>query len=157
MNNGVKFVICIFLPVFIGTAIGLASMGDVSGWYSTLEKPFFNPPDYLFGPVWTALYILMGISSFLILRANPNAWKQKPGIIYFFQLALNAAWSIIFFNFHRMGVAFAEIIILWFLILLMIVTFYRLNKTAGLLQIPYLIWVSFAAVLNGSILILNHP
>ncbi len=157
MKNSVKLILCIFLPVFLGAVTGLVTMIDVLGWYKQLEKPFFNPPDALFGPVWTGLYILMGISSFLILRANPNAWKQKAGIIYFVQLALNFAWTYIFFSFHRIGIALAEIIVLWFFILLMIVTFYRINKAAGLLQIPYLIWVSFATILNGSILVLNHP
>jgi translocator protein len=156
MTNTVKFILCIFLPVFVGAVSGFATIGDLSGWYSQLEKPSFNPPAQLFGPVWTTLYILMGISSFLILRSNANAIKERSGIIYFIQLALNFAWSFLFFSFHMIGIAFAEMIVLWFLILFMIITFYRINKTAALLQIPYLLWVSFAAILNFSILILNH-
>ena len=155
MKNGIKLIICLLIPLAVGAISGFATMENISGWYSMLNKPSFNPPNYLFGPVWTALYILMGISSYIIVRDHPQQMKGTAGSIYFIQLALNFAWSFIFFSFHQVGFALLEIITLWVCIVTMIVVFYRLNKTAGLLQVPYLLWVTFASVLNASIYYLN--
>ena len=155
MKNWLKLLICLLIPLIIGAISGFATMESIGGWYSTLNKPSFNPPNYLFAPVWTALYILMGISSYLIVRDHPQQMKGTAGSVYFVQLALNFAWSFLFFSFHQVGFALIDIIVLWFCILTMILAFYRINKTAGLLQIPYLLWVSFATVLNASIYSLN--
>jgi len=155
MKNSIKFIICLLVPVAIGAISGFATMENIPGWFSTLSKPSFNPPNSIFGPVWTTLYILMGISSFLIVKKHPEQMKHTAGSVYFLQLALNFAWSFLFFSFHQVGVALIDIIALWIAILAMIVVFYRINKAAGLLQIPYLLWVSFATVLNASIYLLN--
>ncbi|MBK7666471.1 MAG: tryptophan-rich sensory protein [Sphingobacteriaceae bacterium] len=123
-------------------------------WYSTLSKPSFNPPNYLFGPVWTTLYILMGISFYLVYQASQRK-KGKVIFIFITQLVLNFFWSIIFFAWQQPGFAAIEIIAMWLSIAYMIYVYYPIHKVASLLQIPYLLWVSFATVLNISIFLLN--
>lgn len=146
---------CILIPLITGSIAGLVTSENIPGWYAHLSKPGFNPPDYLFGPVWTFLYILMGISLFLVWRSPPGSQRRRGLLIFCCQLALNFAWSFIFFYFRRPGWAFFEIIALWAAILAMILTFYRISRPASLLQVPYLLWVSFATVLNGMIWWLN--
>jgi tryptophan-rich sensory protein len=124
-------------------------------WFPTLEKPFFNPPNWIFGPVWTVLYLLMGVSSYMVYRAPKSGSRQLGLDVYGVTLLLNFAWSFLFFYFQMPGVAFIEIILLWFWIIVMIVFFYRTRPLAGLLQLPYLAWVTFASVLNGAIWWLN--
>jgi len=150
-----KFVLCIALTVSIGAISGIATASSINGWYLTLNKPFFNPPNFLFGPVWTALYILMGISFYLILMSPKNELRKKAIVIFIVQLVLNFAWSFLFFKYQLLGWAFAEIILIWISILTMIIVFYKINKTTALIQIPYLMWVSFASILNGAIWWLN--
>ena len=154
MPRVLMFIFCVALPLLVGGVSGFLTVDEISGWYATLQKPSFNPPDYLFGPVWTALYCLMGISLYLVLREK-GANKKHALLTFALQLILNFFWSLIFFNLHNVGLALADIILLWFCITDMIVTFYRINKTAGLLQIPYLLWVTFATALNAAILFLN--
>ncbi len=151
----ITLLLCIILPLFIGAYSGFATAGNILSWYPLINKPWFNPPNYLFGPVWTTLYILMGISLYLILQTQKN--KQQTLAIYVFclQLGLNFWWSFLFFKHHLLGVAFLEIIAIWISILAMIFCFYKINKTAALINIPYLLWVSFASVLSGSIYYLN--
>ncbi len=120
-----------------------------------LNKPFFNPPNYLFGPVWTLLYLLMGISFYMILQSQMGVLKRKAIIIFVIQLILNFSWSFIFFKFQLIGLAFIEIILIWIAILSMIIVYNKINHVAARLQIPYLLWVSFATVLNGAIWWLN--
>jgi len=146
---------CIALPLVVGSVSGIATAGNITTWYATLSKPGFNPPDFLFGPVWTFLYLLMGISLFLIWKSPSAPVKTRALTVFGVQLVLNFAWSFIFFHFKLPGWAFAEILLVWFSILLMILTFFRISKMAAFLQLPYLLWVSFAAVLNGSIWYLN--
>jgi tryptophan-rich sensory protein len=141
--------------LLIGGLAGFATSSSINGWYVTINKPSFNPPNYLFGPVWTTLYILMGVSLYLILQSDSSELRKKAITIFSIQLFLNFFWSFIFFNFQMLGLAFAEIILMWISILTMIIVFYKINKTAAFLQIPYLLWVSFASVLNGSIWYLN--
>lgn len=121
-------------------------------WYGSLAKPSFNPPGWVFGPVWTVLYILMGIAVWLV-------WKEQgfSTAVYLFmaQLALNALWSYLFFGANKPGLAFLEIILLWVLILLTMILFWRVRTAAGVLFIPYLLWVSFASVLNYSLWRMN--
>ncbi|MCK9220150.1 MAG: tryptophan-rich sensory protein [Bacteroidales bacterium] len=148
-------VVCIALPLVVGSISGIATVENVTTWYITLNKPIFNPPGYLFGPVWTLLYILMGISLFLIWTSVSGPLRTQALWVFGVQLILNFAWSFIFFHFHQPGWAFAEIILIWTSIILMILAFYRISKTAACLQIPYLLWASFASILNGSIWILN--
>lgn len=118
-------------------------------WYATLNKPSFSPPNWIFGPVWTILYILMGISLYLVWT------KKKVPTIFWIQLILNTVWSIIFFGMRNPTLALVDIAALWISIFLTIKSFYKINKLAGNLLIPYLIWVSFASILNLSIVLLN--
>jgi len=154
MKKGTKLSLSILFPLIIGGISGYFTATNIESWYITLNKPSFNPPNYLFGPVWTTLYILMGISFYLILN-SAKADKNKLIGIYLFQLTLNFLWSFIFFKYHALGIAAIEIIILWLSILSMIIMFYKTNKWAAIINIPYLLWVSFASVLNISIYILN--
>jgi benzodiazapine receptor len=155
MNRYLKLTLCILLPLLIGGISGYASASGINIWYMGLNKPFFNPPNYLFGPVWSLLYILMGISFYRILQSAPNEIRRKAIIIFCFQLVLNFCWSFLFFKFQLLAISFIEIIIMWISIASMIYTFKKIDKTAAYLQIPYLLWVSFASVLNGAIWYLN--
>jgi benzodiazapine receptor len=155
MNKFLKLALCITIPLLIGGISGFATATSINDWYVVINKPSFNPPNYLFGPVWTTLYILMGISFFMIIQSPENELRKKAITIFIIQLILNFFWSFIFFKFQLLGLAFIEIIMMWLSILTMIIVFYRINKTSAFLQIPYLLWVSFASVLNGSIWFLN--
>ncbi|MFH1439952.1 MAG: TspO/MBR family protein [Candidatus Woesearchaeota archaeon] len=147
-----KLVISLLLP-FLASAIGgLFTASSVSTWYVELSKPSFNPPSWIFGPVWTILYLLMGISLYLVWIKK----YDKPAFIVFgVQLVLNALWSILFFGIKSPFFAFIEIILLWLAILITILYFYKINKISAYLLIPYMLWVTFAAVLNFAIFILN--
>jgi tryptophan-rich sensory protein len=127
---------------------------SVSTWYAALNKPSFNPPSWVFGPVWITLYTLMGISLYLVWRSGSRDWVVLG--VFGFQLVLNALWSILFFGMQSPGIAFAEIIVLLLSILLTMVLFFTVSRTASYLLIPYALWVSFAAVLNFAIWRLNR-
>jgi benzodiazapine receptor len=155
MNKWLTILLCIGLPLAVGGIAGYVTAQNVQSWYPGLKKPSFNPPNAVFGPVWTVLYVLMGISFYLILRKPPSA-KRRQAIIWFcVQLFLNFCWSILFFHFHLIGVALIEIVLLWLSIILMISRFYRVSALAANLQWPYLAWVSFASILNGAVWYLN--
>ncbi len=131
----------------------LLSLGSMPGeWYAALNKPSWNPPAWLFGPAWTLLYTLMAVAAWLV-------WKRvgfsRPLALYFVQLALNAAWTPIFFGAHQLGWALIEILVMWIMILLTLLSFRRVNPTAGWLFLPYLAWVSFATYLNFTLWRLN--
>ena len=129
-----------------------------SPWYRSLKKPSFNPPPSVFGPVWTALYAMMGVSAFLVWRNRKTSPAARPALVLFgLQLALNAIWTPVFFGFKSLGGAFAIILALWAAIAVTIDRFRRVSPVAAVLLIPYLLWVSFASVLNGSIFLLNRP
>lgn len=130
-----------------GFVAGLITSKSIDSWYSKLKKPVLNPPSWIFGPVWTTLYALMGISSYIIERKSKEAQKL-PIFVYSIQLALNFIWTVIFFGFRSPSFAFFELILLWCTILLTIILFWRLSFKAGILLIPYILWVSFASVLN---------
>lgn len=125
-------------------------------WYRALNKPFFTPPDWLFGPVWIGLYLLMGISLFLVLRRTTHPQFKAAVIIFFVQLTLNALWSIAFFGLRSPLLGLVDIVLLWVAIVLTILRFWDISKTAGALLVPYLLWVSFALLLNMSLWILNR-
>jgi benzodiazapine receptor len=128
----------------------------IPAWYAGLIKPSFSPPNWLFAPVWLILYTLMGVAAYLIWEKGISKKKVKTALIIFaVQLILNSLWSIIFFGWRLPQYAFVEIIALWVFILLTILNFYKISRTAGLLLVPYLFWVSFAALLNYSIFNLN--
>ncbi len=155
MNRYLKLTLCILLPLLIGGISGYASASGINIWYMGLNKPFFNPPNYLFGPVWSLLYILMGISFYRILQSTPNETRTRAIALFCLQLFLNFCWSFLFFRFQMLAVSFIEIIIMWISIATMIYTFIKIDKTAACMQIPYLMWVSFSSVLNGAIWYLN--
>jgi translocator protein len=155
-SNLVSVVICVAIPLLVGAISGLATATSIKTWYLSLDKPSFNPPNFVFGPVWTTLYILMGVSLYMIWRAQKGNARTNAIRIFGIQLVLNFAWSFIFFYFHQIFFALLEIIMIWIGVLLMIIIFRRVDKTAAYLQIPYLLWVSFASVLNASIWILNQ-
>ncbi|MBP8034317.1 MAG: tryptophan-rich sensory protein [Bacteroidia bacterium] len=155
MKNLLKLSLCIFSMLLVGGIGGFATATSITTWYAEINKPSFNPPNYLFGPVWTTLYILMGISIYMILQSPKTELRKKAIVIFCIQLLLNFCWSFIFFKFQLLGLAFIEIILMWASILTMIIVFFEINKKAALIQIPYLLWVSFASVLNGSIWFLN--
>ena len=126
------------------------------GWYGGLQKPFFNPPAWVFGPVWTVLFILMAVSAWLVWEEAEKKPVKIPLVLFYMQLLLNVTWSGLFFGTGRPDLAFAEILVLWVFILAVTVLFYRVRWTAGILFVPYLAWVSFAVVLNGSVWWLNR-
>lgn len=145
------FVLVSNLAGFIG---GIFTSQSVSTWYLTLQKPVFNPPGWIFGPVWTLLYVLMGVAAFLAYRKGYK--KAKTALTFFFiQLFFNALWSFLFFGLKNPLLAFIEIIILWSLILVTTYHFYKIEKKAACLMVPYILWVSFAAVLNFFLYVLN--
>ena len=149
------FLISILIVFSFGFIGSFFTTSSITNWYAFINKPLFSPPNWIFGPVWTLLYILMGVSAFLIWQKRDNL-KTKPALIFYgIQLILNALWSIIFFGMHNPGLALLEIVILWLFILITLIKFYKINKTAGLLFIPYLAWVSFASILNYAIWMLN--
>ncbi|MEO0165173.1 MAG: TspO/MBR family protein [candidate division WOR-3 bacterium] len=138
---------------FIGS---LATRQSVSTWYATINKPPISPPSWLFGPVWTVLFILMGIAFYLVWNKGLSLTPVKTAIIIFLiQLVLNVVWSFLFFGLRSPLYAFIEIIILWIAILLTIIYFFKVSYVAGYLLIPYILWVSFASILNGWIAVLN--
>jgi len=155
MKNTTKLIICIIIPLAVGAISGYATVTSISTWYATLNKPSFNPPNYIFGPVWTTLYLLMGISLYMVVRTTSNKDRRRATALFAVQLTLNFFWSFLFFTFHQTGLALINIGLLWLSIAGMIWAFYQVNKTAALLQIPYIMWVSFASVLNAAIWVLN--
>lgn len=156
MNVYLKFIFSILFVQAIGIAGSFFTFTSISDWYPALNKPGFTPPNWIFGPVWTILYLLMGISLFLVWKKGIKNEKVSSALtLFFIQLALNFLWSVIFFGLKMPGLAFFEIVILWIAILIVILKFLKLNKTAAYLLIPYFVWVSFASVLNLFIFLLN--
>ena len=157
LNNILKLIIAIVICEVVG--IGGAfftSPAASSSWYYSLEKPFLQPPSWIFSPVWIMLYALMGIAAFLVWQKGFERKDVRLALgVFGVQLFLNAIWSIIFFGLHSPGWALVDIIALWLAIVWTIVVFYKISKPAVYLLIPYILWVSFAAHLNYSIWLLN--
>jgi tryptophan-rich sensory protein len=151
-----KLIFCVFICLFAGFVGSFFTTPAIPTWYAMLQKPSFAPPNWVFFPVWTSLYIMMGISLFLVWQ---KGWEDKAvkTAIYLFagQLVLNTLWSFAFFGLRSPLLGLMEIIILWIAILATIQTFIKLSRTAAYLLIPYILWVSFAAFLNFSIWRLN--
>ncbi|MDH5533437.1 MAG: tryptophan-rich sensory protein [Candidatus Pacebacteria bacterium] len=154
----------IFISQLAGIIGAFATVSSVSSWYITLNKPFFNPPSWVFGPVWTTLYTMMGIAFFLILlKKFEKKTKKKKKYknldysikLFLIHLVFNTAWSLVFFGAKSLGLALVIILVLWAMIVCLIKNFYKINKWAAYLLVPYLLWVSFATLLNLSIFILN--
>ncbi|GAO45319.1 TspO/MBR family protein [Flavihumibacter petaseus] len=155
MSKWQKLVLALLLPLSVGGIGGLVTARNVEEWYPALNKPWFTPPNALFGPVWTILYLLMGISFYRILLKPPSDGRRMAVFIFCLQLFFNFWWSLIFFRFHLTGLALIDIILLWLLIMVMIRQFYRVDHWAANIQWPYLVWVTFAMVLNFWIWRLN--
>ncbi len=152
----VQLAFCVVVVELAGIVGSLFTIPSIPTWYATLQKPLLSPPSWVFGPVWTALYFLMGVSLFLVLRKGVKERRVKEAaLIFCIQLGLNVLWSLLFFGLHSPILALIDIIALWFSIGWTIVVFYKLSRPAGLLLIPYLAWVSFASYLNYAIWIIN--
>jgi translocator protein len=148
------FVLVCLLAGFIGSVFTTPS---IPGWYAGLTKPSFNPPNWVFAPVWTTLYVLMGLAAFLVYEKGPKRSEVRKALAVFaVQLVLNALWSIVFFGAHMILGAAILIVALWALIAASIWLFSRISRAAAYLLVPYILWVSFATVLNISLYILNR-
>jgi len=148
-----SILIC-FIPAAIG---GVVTGSAVNTWYATLHKPSFNPPNWLFGPVWTVLYLMQGISLFLIRKTNGESIAKLIATSFFsIQLILNLLWSILFFGFHSPLAGLLEIGLLIISVIFTIIAAFRIHRVAGLLLLPYLAWISFASFLNFTVFQLNR-
>jgi translocator protein len=149
------------LLAFVVVCFAAAGLGSLfttpqvvpGGWYDSLDKPFFTPPSWLFGPVWTVLYLAMAVSGWLVWRGR--GFSGAAMTVFFVQLALNLGWSVVFFGLRSPALGLVEILILWTAILLTILAFRGISRPAALLLVPYLAWVTFATLLNAGILLLN--
>jgi len=128
---------------------------SLTTWYAALVKPPLNPPNWLFGPVWTLLYTLMAIAAWIVWKTRPSPCRRRGLRLFCVQLGLNFLWTWIFFGYHQMGTAFVDIVVLWIAILLTILTFKKMSTTAAWLLVPYFAWVTFAGYLNLAIWRLN--
>lgn len=157
--NTWKEVGALALSILLAQAAGLIgsifTLQSIPNWYSYLEKPFFSPPNWIFGPVWTLLYTFMGIAAYLVWRNRESLGARKTLYFYLGHLVVNTLWSVVFFGAHQLGLAFAVIVLLWVMILGLIINFYVYSKWASALLVPYVLWVTFAAILNLSLWILN--
>jgi len=152
-----RLIASILIPLIVGFIGSIVTITEIPTWYSALSKPAWAPPNWLFGPVWTILYILMGIALYLVWREGLNRRDVRFAILIFgAQLVLNLLWSIVFFSYHALLGSFFLIMLLWLVILANIITFSIISKPAGLLLVPYIVWVSIASYLNYSVYILNH-
>lgn len=156
MQKIIKIVLIVLVCVSVGYLSGTVTRESITTWYPTLVKPVFNPPNWIFAPVWTLLYIMMGIAAGLVWTSDSEIKTVKKALGFFAtQLGLNALWSYLFFGLHNPLLALIEIVLLWLLIFETFNQFKKIDKLAGFLLIPYLAWVSFATILNASIWWLN--
>lgn len=154
--NPLAFIINIAIPLAAGVLGSLFTMQSIDTWYATINKPSFNPPNTVFQPVWITIFVLIGIAAYRIWQRRDQITSfPRTFAIYAMQLTLNIMWSFIFFRTHDIGLALLEIIIFLIVIVINARMFYQIDKTAGLLFIPYIVWVSFATFLNYNIFILN--
>jgi tryptophan-rich sensory protein len=152
-----KLAVSIIACLAAGAIGSIFTRQAIPTWYATLEKPAFNPPNWLFAPVWTLLYIMMGVAAFLVWRKGlENRQVRIALIVFLVQLVLNVLWSVVFFGLESPLYGMVVIAALWVAILLTVLMFYRISLAASALMWPYLLWVTFAAVLNVSIWLLNR-
>ena len=157
MTKIVKLICSVAVCILIGFVGSFVTRDSVSTWYAELSRPSFTPPDWTFGVVWPILYVMMGISAFLIWNEGFDKREVKVALgIFGLQLILNGLWTPIFFGLHLIGVALIEIIMMWAAILLTIISFWKISKSAALLLLPYILWVRFAVILNASLFLLNR-
>ena len=149
------YIISALIALTVGGLSGLLSMAGMEAYSTSVMKPALTPPGWLFGVVWSILYALMGIGAAKIWMSSESTAKNRGLNLYVAQLIVNFFWSLIFFNAQAFGFAFVWLLLLWVLVLLMIVHFYKVDKKAAVLQIPYLLWLTFAAYLNLGVWIMN--
>ncbi len=154
IKQGIILLLFILLAQAAGILRSFATVPNIESWYDFLIKPALNPPSWVFGPVWTILYTLMGISSYLIWKSKGENYRRALAL-FFTHLVVNASWSIVFFGEQNMGLALGIIVILDLMLLEIIRRFYKISKIAGALLIPYLLWVLFATYLNAALFFLN--
>jgi translocator protein len=153
----IKLIASILLCLSAGIIGSIFTVQNIPTWYTNLIKPVFSPPNWIFAPVWTTLYILMGIALYLIWEKGFKKEKNKQAIIIFMiQLGLNTIWSLVFFSAHLLLTSYIVIVLLWLTIILTINKFLKISKIAGLLLTPYILWVTFASFLNLAIYLLNR-
>ena len=157
MNKITRILSVVVTCLVIGYFSGIVTRSAIADWYPTLIKPSFNPPNWIFAPVWSMLYVMMGVAAGLVWdRMQQESEVVKKALLFFaIQLGLNALWSYLFFGLHNPMLAGLEIIVLWLMIYETYIQFSKINKIAGYLLVPYIAWVSFAAILNASIWWLN--
>lgn len=151
-----RLLVSLAAPLAVGLLSGLATVRGVSEWYPALAKPAFTPPDWVFGPAWTVLYLLMGVAAWLVWRRADEAPVGVPLLLFGLQLVLNGLWSVLFFGMRSAAAAGVEILLLWLAIGLTIRAFRRVSVAAAALLVPYWAWVTFAAVLNFTIWMMNR-
>lgn len=158
MNKITKILIVVVTCLCIGYFSGIITRESIQDWYPTLIKPSFNPPNWLFAPVWSMLYAMMGVAAGLVWhRMDTDRINVRKGLQFFaIQLALNFLWSYLFFGLHNPLLALAELAVLWLMIFETYIVFRKVDKIAGMLLLPYLAWVSFAGILNAAICWLNR-
>ena len=158
MSKYLRIIYCVAICLVVGYLSSITTQSSINTWYPTLIKPVFNPPNWLFAPVWTLLFIMMGIAAGMIWKHLESQRELVKKALLFFtvQLLLNALWSYLFFGLNNVLLALIEVILLWLVIYETFHIFKKIDKKAAYLFIPYLIWVAFAAVLNGSIYYLNR-
>jgi len=156
VGGAVRLVVAVVLCELAGVVGSVFTFASIPTWYASLEKPSFNPPNWLFGPVWLILYALMGVAAYFVWVKGLESKGAKVALsVFVVQLFLNVLWSNVFFGLHSIFYGFVIIIALWVSIALTMVAFARVSKTASVLLIPYILWVSFASVLNYYIWLLN--
>lgn len=156
INNTFKLIIAIVVSELAGIIGSVFTVSSIPTWYAGLAKPELSPPNWIFGPVWTTLYFLMGVAAFLVWKKGLDRRDVKIALIIFGgQLLLNTLWSIIFFGLHNPFWALVDIIALWLAIIFAIMAFYKISRPAAYLLLPYILWVSFAMYLNYAIWTLN--
>jgi tryptophan-rich sensory protein len=153
-NKFLLFFLCLALTLSVGFLGSFFTVSEIPGWYVGINKPSFNPPSWIFGPVWTTLYIMIAVSLYLILAKKYENKKKALGY-FFVQLGLNFAWSLVFFGLHSPLGALLIILLLDLFVALTILEFQKISRPAAWLLVPYLLWISFATVLNFSIWMLN--
>ena len=158
MNKISRIAIVVIICLAVGYLSGMVTRASITTWYPTLVKPSFNPPNWIFAPVWTSLYVMMGVAAGLIWNqiTTQKVAVTKALQIFAIQLILNALWSYLFFGLHNLMLATIEVVLLWLMIFETYSQFAKINKTASYLMLPYLAWVSFASVLTASICWLNR-
>jgi benzodiazapine receptor len=156
MQDYLKLIISIVICQLVGFVGSLITRMSVSTWYSALHKPSFTPPDYVFAPVWIILYLLIGIAAFMVWKKGIETEKVKGALVlYCIHLAVNLMWTAIFFGLRSIQGGFIVIIILWLMIMALMIIFRKISPWSAILLIPYFIWVTFAAILNAGLMILN--